>query len=159
MVIVKKDYLSFLKRPISQKLFGENKTYRGFVVMIGLSILGVELSSFLFSSYFPSYFSQRGFLGFLLGLGYALFELPNSYVKRKLGIVPGELGNQNFLRNVTQATIDQADSSLGCTLGYWIYYGNDKSLSFYGGLFLVGTLFHLFFNVLLFFLKLRKNPL
>ena len=45
--------------------------------------------------------------GLLLGLGAVLGELPNSFVKRQLGIAPG--GRASSLRGVLVAIYDQGD--------------------------------------------------
>jgi hypothetical protein len=45
------------------------------------------------SLYKVDFFGQKNllFLGFCLGLGFILAELPNSWIKRRVGIKPGDL--------------------------------------------------------------------
>ena len=80
-----------------RRVFGENKTIRGFVVMIPaaslmFAILGAAaaLSPAIAGGLWP--LTARGYaaLGAWAGLGFMLGELPNSFVKRQLDIKPGE---------------------------------------------------------------------
>ena len=52
-------------------------------------------------------------VGLALGLGYSLAELPNSFVKRRLGIRPGA---RSTVRPRLQYVVDQADSVVGAAL-------------------------------------------
>jgi CDP-diglyceride synthetase len=93
-------------------------------------------------------------LGSLLGFSYALFELPNSFLKRKVGIKPGQMSDKNpWLFSV----LDQADSVVGCLLVYLCFV--PLNISIILGIVLGGTLIHLLFNLLLYSVGLRKNPL
>ena len=91
MVFIKKDYLTYLRRPISVKLFGSNKTYRGFIVVGCFTALFVQLYQFTNLTYMHTDSVWDGMnypsiVGFFLGIMYGLGELPNSYVKRRLGV-------------------------------------------------------------------------
>ena len=94
LFVIHFDLLPFLKRPLNQKFFGVNKTYRGFVVIGLLTFLGIFLTSIIETYIPPNY--QVGLdkkpyiLGFLLGVFAMLFELPNSFLKRRLGAKSGE---------------------------------------------------------------------
>ena len=92
-------------------------------------------------------------IGLLLGLGYALFELPNSFLKRRLDITPGKT-LKGFMKGFF-VFLDQADSVFGCALVVWLFYplGILKYLLFV----VVGAVTHIVFNMLLYFAKLRKN--
>lgn len=57
--------------------------------------------------------------GLLAGLGYILPELPNSWMKRKLGIPPGKLPVSNRAFFIFG---DQIDSAIGVTLAYTLYF-------------------------------------
>ena len=98
-VVLRQDLLRPLARPLCGRLFGANKTWRGVAVMLGVTapvalLLGLP-----------------PLLGAALALGYSLGELPNSYVKRRLGIEPGARGRR------VQYIADQGDSALGASLG------------------------------------------
>jgi len=112
MLLVKYAWLSFFNIPISEKLFGKNKTWRGFVFLIIVNALIVFASVKLFS--IPLY--NPAILGAIFGFTYLLFELPNSFMKRKLGIGPGEKHQRyRYFFN----WIDKSDSAFGLSLVYW----------------------------------------
>ncbi len=71
--IIKKNHFSFLNKPISEKIFWKNKTYRWLIVMS------------LFSAIFGILYFEFWF-AFLLWFFWILGELPNSLIKRKLWI-------------------------------------------------------------------------
>ncbi len=166
MAIVKSDRLQFLKIPLDmnrtyrgKRIFGNNKTIRGIVIMVLFSILFTyilewitEQSDFaqryavLDFTHYPSYL-----FGILYGLGYTLFELPNSFVKRQRDIQPGKSAG------FTHIMIDQADSVLGCLLFTWPFSLFGLDFFAFGVLFF--TFFHMGVNYLMFTLGLRKNPL
>lgn len=156
MVVVKKDILSYFKKPLSTKYFGENKTWRGFIVMPLLTILpfmGYEVLKSLFAIDFG--FKQNALvLGVALGFAYVIFELPNSFIKRKLGIQPGKLPERN---KFIFALMDQADSVIGCALAYYVVEGIDWAFVII--LIGVGTSIHLVLNYFLYKMGIRKNPL
>ena len=58
-------------------------------------------------------------LGAMLGLGYCAGELPNSFVKRRLGIPAG--GSAERLPWL-QYAVDQADSVVGCLVALRLVY-------------------------------------
>lgn len=155
MIIVKKDILSFLKIPISIKLFGANKTYRGFIVMIVATIIGVYLCQFLLSIIDIDFYKEVNLwiLGGLLGLSYAVFELPNSYMKRRLGIAPGKRAPKYTL---FFSIYDQMDSGIGLLLVYYYYLGVDLETNLL--MIFLGTFIHLFFNFMLYLFNVRKEP-
>jgi CDP-archaeol synthase len=86
--VLRFDLLKPLKRPISNRLFGKNKTWRGAVVMF----TGVLLATGVVWDLMPDGLQDESWVlvGALIGLGTVAGELPNSYLKRRLGIAPGE---------------------------------------------------------------------
>ncbi|MBF0315073.1 MAG: hypothetical protein HQK52_16740 [Oligoflexia bacterium] len=162
MICVRLDLLSCLKIPISTKHFGKNKTYRGIMLMSLFAWWGVVITAQLepmmakTSLSFASLSSWELLLfGVTLGLGYTLSELPNSYYKRSHGIAEGKLPSTTKAK-IIHAIIDQADSGVGCILAYVLFL-KPPLVSILIFVF-IGTFTHLFFNVLLFLLKLRKEP-
>lgn len=122
MLAVTQNWLPALKKPVHEKWFGANKTWRGFVLMPLLTALGalclwpVEL---LMGE--KALFNDTLLLaGFIAGLGYTLAELPNSLLKRHLGIAPGETPAR--YRQLFILT-DQIDSGIGVAIAYSIYPG------------------------------------
>ena len=157
MVAVKINFLPWLKIPMSEKLFGLNKTWRGVVLMPLLTIPSVWIAFLVDKNWYPGFilpWQQRGlwWWGIMLGLGYILAELPNSFIKRKRGIAAGQLPEKGALPFLI---LDQADSAIGCAVVY--AFGSDIALTHLALLAIAGTVFHLFFNALLFYLGLRKN--
>jgi len=165
MVVVKLDIFAFLKFPIyhnkkwrGKPIFGKNKTYRGLVVMILLSIIFTFLYKLLLnnSTSFASYnlldFENYGFIfyGLLYGFGYIIAELPNSFVKRQLGSQEGKA------KNIFMIIADQLDSTIGVML-FFIPFSNFTFLHFAVGL-LFFAIIHLSINYLLYILGVRKEP-
>ena len=85
--VLRYDLLKPLKRPISNRLFGANKTWRGALVMF----TGVVLATGVAWPVMPDDLRDESWVlvGGLIGLGTVLGELPNSFLKRRLGIPPG----------------------------------------------------------------------
>lgn len=121
MVAVKLDVLPFLKIPLSEPLFGTNKTLRGLLLMPLFSMPGGMLSAYLMpgSSITAAVTGLPGWLfGAIIGLSYVLAELPNSFIKRRMGIAPGE----EATRHVWFFTLmDQTDAAIGGAVVAWIY--------------------------------------
>jgi hypothetical protein len=151
MIVVKKDYLKDLSIPISLKLFGANKTLRGFIVLPVLSGSLAYLNALVFdSSHITD--SYALFLGVGLGIAYMVFELPNSYVKRKLGIAQGEYSKSH---KVLQLLIDKVDSLLGVFVFY--YFATSVPFITILVLFLAAFLIHISLSYLLVVLKIKKS--
>lgn len=157
MVVVTLDLGKFLKIPIHKEMFGQNKTIRGFIAMPLLTIPGVyaaikceqiwELNLGL-TNYHPV------LLGVILGVFYCLFELPNSYMKRRKGIAPGKMSSENALFH---SIFDQVDSGFGLIIVYW--FMTNSSIGHLASFLVAGTVIHLLLNYLLYLLKLRKEPM
>ena len=126
MVAVKKHWLAALCVPIAEPLFGRNKTWRGLLLVPLLTAVGALLL-------WPLEWLQQSLLGHSVlethslvlvgiagGLGYVLAELPNSWVKRRLGIGPGETPRRGRLFFLA---MDQIDSGIGAALAYMLYPG------------------------------------
>ncbi len=125
MFFVTHNWLPALKTPINTRLFGENKTWRGVVVMPLVTIPGAWLLLQLLSCMPDSLelaLQNISFvwLGLLLGLGYVIMELPNSLMKRQMGIAAGETPVRSKYLFIM---IDQWDSALGFGAVYWFYVG------------------------------------
>lgn len=106
----------FRGRPI----LGENKTLRGFVVMIPAAALAFAAIAVLISlpqGVPPATLWQltpTGYaaLGAWAGFGFMAGELPNSFVKRQLGILPGQAPTSRLTKAIC-FTIDHVDSIVG----------------------------------------------
>jgi hypothetical protein len=88
--VLRFELLKPLKRPIDggRGWFGANKTWRGALVMF----TGVLLATGVVWELMPDALRDESWLlvGALIGAGTVLGELPNSYLKRRLGIAPGQ---------------------------------------------------------------------
>jgi hypothetical protein len=112
--VLRFDLLTPLKRPIDggRGLFGANKTWRGALVMF----TGVALATGVAWELMPDALRDEPWpvVGALIGAGTVLGELPNSFLKRRLGIAPGE--RRLTPGGVALVVYDQADFVPGIAL-------------------------------------------
>ena len=168
----KSSFLSKLKVPIDfnknfidkKRIFGDNKTWKGFfgyiVLNIFVQLLWGIICNILDINHTDYFYVNHNntiiynlLIGFLLGLSYALFELPNSFIKRRIDIEPGK--PPKGFKKVLFIFLDQADSVFGVCLVVAMFY--KMSVAFYFIYVIVGAITHLVINVLLYLLKVRKN--
>jgi CDP-diglyceride synthetase len=146
-----------------RRLFGDNKTVRGLVVIIPattLSFLCVGLARPALPDWFsagiwPSPPLVYAAAGLLAGFGFMAGELPNSFIKRQCGIASGDRPRRLPWRILTAVT-DRIDSVLGVLVMLslllpvpwqtWIY------------LLAIGPGVHLLFSAWLFRLKVKARP-
>lgn len=134
VAVLKANILSSLAVPIDNgarwrgaPVLGANKTWRGIVLMTGLTALASGTQAALarrrrWTSALDVLQSARvnaWLTGALCGLTYCLAELPNSFFKRQLGIAPGARGTR---ASRLQYVVDQADSVAGCLLALRLLY-------------------------------------
>ena len=129
MLFVKIKKLSFLRIPIDckmslggKRIFGDSKTLLGFVgMMLGTSIFsiiwgiilkisGLESLNLIYK-YHSNTLIFNMFTGMLFGFAYMIFELPNSFIKRRFDIDASRRGR--FPVNILVFIYDQTDSMLG----------------------------------------------
>ena len=136
-VVIKRDVAPLLARPLDggrlwngRPLLGPNKTWRGLVVMSGVSTVVVLVQGAgdgvgFFDRLAVVDYGGRWWwtLGIALGLGYSLAELPNSFVKRRLGIRSGQATGR------LQYVVDQADSVVGATLALALFVRSPSVLA------------------------------
>jgi hypothetical protein len=116
--VLKLDLLRSLKRPLDggrtlggRRVFGDNKTWRGAIVMTA----GVLAATLLLSRWdwywakLPAEIRDADpfVFGLLLGLAVVVGELPNSFLKRRLGIAPG--AQRGSALGLAISIYDQAD--------------------------------------------------
>lgn len=147
-----------------KRIFGDNKTWKGLIGYIVLNIFtaclwGLICSVSKIEKYNFLYLNHENtliyniLLGIVLGLAYALFELPNSFMKRRLDIVPGK--TTHGFKKIFFIILDQADSVIGCVLAVNFFYRSSLLMNL---LYIaLGTLTHMLLNMMLYFMKLRKN--
>lgn len=173
MIWCKTSYFAFLEVPLDQnktlkdgrRLFGNNKTWKGLLgylffgavsgILWGLICHWLPIladRNFLYVAY-ENTLRYNGVMGALFGLAYALCELPNSFIKRRSGIIPGKLATSKV--RILFFVLDQIDSLIGCVLVLAIVY--PMSLGLYVAFIFLGGLTHIGVNLLLYGLKIRKN--
>ena len=146
-----------------RRLFGDHKTWIGFAGMTAANmftqVLWGQVCSLLSGDMNYIYQYHRNTAGFNLlagagfGLAYVLFELPNSFLKRRLDIPDGKTVSGG--KGILFFLIDQTDSLFGvilllaflCPMPAWQYV-------LY---ILLGAGTHITVNVVLYKLKIRKN--
>src|SRR5436305_1536417 len=101
------------------RVFGEHKTLRGFVVMIpaaavSFAVLATAVGGLRQAGLWPLTIAGYAGLGACAGFGFMAGELPNSFVKRQLGIRPGE--GPRGLAGAVQFVADRIDSGVGMLL-------------------------------------------
>jgi hypothetical protein len=126
---IKYDILAFLCRPIDRgrkfrgkRIFGDNKTYRGAVVVSLGTAIGFGLQSLLLHriasvrgvEMFDYAFFKSVALGLAVGVAAMLSELPNSFIKRQFEIAPGTAAKG--WKAVVFYVYDQIDFLLGAWL-------------------------------------------
>jgi len=173
MIWCKSDFALCLKVPMDhniilndgKRLFGENKTWKGFFGMIASGIIATTIfgwicgqseflsaHNYLYVNY-NNTFMYNFLIGLLWGAAYVIFELPNSFIKRRVDIKPGK--HLEGVRGLFSVVFDQADSLIGCVLIICFVY--KMSLGFYIFYVLLGAFTHIIVNICLYVLKLRKN--
>jgi hypothetical protein len=98
--------------PIKRQWFGENKTYRGVVcVALGTAVGFVVIDPAFLSLGSEQRTTALALLGLLVGTAAMLAELPNSFLKRRMGIAPGT--QAGGIRGVAFHVLDQIDVVFG----------------------------------------------
>jgi CDP-archaeol synthase len=134
VAVITLDLAPGLARPIDagrrwrgRPLLGDNKTWRGFIVMPAATATTIAAQQSLASrsprlAALPRLAPRAPsawVVGAICGAAYVVAELPNSFVKRRLGIAPGTSAPR---ARMAQYIVDQLDSVVGCALAIrWFY--------------------------------------
>ncbi len=168
-IVLRLDLFPRLKLPLdlglaigNKRLFGDNKTLRGLFVHTVFSVVGTYLLGALerfldvsFTNYLPLDFKEDFLkIGLCLGLGMTLGELPNSFLKRQLGIGPGKKGRG--LLGIFFSLLDQVD----ILFGIWplMLYFYDLPLRLVPLSFILTILLHPMITTVGYLLRMRKTP-
>jgi len=144
-----------------RRLFGDNKTLRGLIVMVPAGAAALPISAFVLSRILPSPtglwpLTMGGYaaMGAWCALGFMLGELPNSFLKRQLGIAPGTASTGRGL--AWQLAADRLAPGIGLLVAAslvvhvpWTTWAIVLS---------IGPIFHWSFSVLMFHLGLKPRP-
>jgi CDP-2,3-bis-(O-geranylgeranyl)-sn-glycerol synthase len=143
-----------------ERLLGANKTLRGFVVMVPAAAAAFAGLAYLTrgpaaAGLWPLSTPGYAGLGAAAGFGFMAGELPNSFVKRRLGIGPGALARGRW-SGVLQFLIDRVDSGVGMLLAVSAL-SPTPALTWVLVL-LIGPSIHWLFSVLMFHMGLKARP-
>jgi len=142
--------IPFLGKPVSSRLFGKNKTWRGLFFGTVAGGLIFWLQKIVYTSGFTSwgiidYADYSLLLGFLLGFGALAGDMAKSYYKRKAGIKEGE----------PWIPFDQLDFVFGgIIMSFFVYVPRAEVVLV---LLLASPLLHIIFNYIGYLLGLRKR--
>lgn len=110
-----------------RRMFGDSKTWRGVVTAVVGSIIAVTIQRF-FAEDVPSFLRVVDYehvnpvcFGTAMGVGAMTGELPNSFVKRQLGISPGATAKGPW--RILFYLWDQLDLLTGAwpAIAYWVH--------------------------------------
>jgi CDP-diglyceride synthetase len=145
-----------------RRVFGDNKTVRGFVVMIPaaavafwalylvVSLVGPSVKGSLWQASARDY----AVLGAWAGLGFMLGELPNSFIKRQLDVAPGQAPRGRTAALVS-FIVDRLDSIVGMLLA--ITLAAPTPWLTWAFVILIGPAIHFAFSVLLYRLGVKER--
>lgn len=148
-----------------KRIFGDNKTWIGFVGMVFFGAMFQALWGVMCGVYeqlgkmneifetSPNTLIFNLSIGTLFGFAYVFFELPNSFIKRRFDIMPGKTAGG--IKGAVFLVIDQIDSLLGVVLV--LRFVCEMSFTKYWLYILLGALTHIAVNLVLYALKIRKN--
>ena len=146
-----------------RRVLGDNKTVRGFVVMVpatagafaALSAALSWLNSESLSTLWPLSIGGYAAVGAAAGLGFMAGELPNSFLKRQLDIAPGK-APRGSLAAIVFFVVDRVDSILGMLIALSVVVPAPAMMWLY--VLLIGPGIHLAFSVLLYRLGVKARP-
>ncbi len=133
-----------------RRLFGDNKSIEGFIA----GIIAGTLIGLVYGSYVRSQLSEWVFYGFSSGVGAMCGDLINSFIKRRIGMKPG----QPFI------PLDQISFVIGASVLIKVTRADlaiNQELSlvdFLVGLLLAGTL-HPLTNYIAYLVGIKETPL
>lgn len=150
----------------NRRIFGDNKTWKGLFLSILICICTASIWGII-CKYIPAIGNRNWFyinyentilynilIGALFGLTYSLFELPNSFLKRRCNIEPGKSSKVNGKKRIIFTIIDHFDSGFG-TMLVVCYFGNLTALEYVNTLFL-SAFVHYTIVKILYNLKLKQ---
>ena len=146
-------------------IFGDNKTWLGVAGLVVFGAIAMGLWGYVCSQnpslagnnwFYRSHANSFSFniaSGALLGLAYAVAELPNSFIKRRQGIDAGKM--VGGLRGMPNTIVDHTDSILGC--GLVLLFLCPLSIGEFFGLVIIGALTHIAVNEILVITNVKQN--
>lgn len=144
-----------------KRLLGANKTWAGAMALPPAAAVSFAAGYALAPSAFVSLLwplsgAAPAALGFALGAAFVLAELPNSFLKRRLDVAPGEAPSSGALRYVLPV-IDRLDSLTGVLIALALTVGLTGPLAL--GAVVLGAAVHASLSVLMHRLGLKRRAL
>ena len=142
-----------------RRLLGDNKTLRGFVVMVPAAAAAFAVLAMLAGDpetlgLWPLSVPAYLLAGAVAGFGFMAGELPNSFLKRQLGIRPGEAARTRAAA-AFHFTVDRLDSGVGMLLALALVV--PVSWSTVATVLTVGPFIHWTFSLLMFRLGVKAR--
>jgi CDP-diglyceride synthetase len=164
---IKYEWFRRLKRPLDlgrsfrgRRIFGDHKSWRGLLINVIFCTLGTMIQGWLQNrGYLPQWlylldYRDYGYLfGIMLGLGMTFGELPNSFLKRQLEILPGK--SKKGPAGVAFFLFDQIDLTIGIWLFFFLLIMPSPFLVFWS-IVLTGV-FHVIISVIGYLLGMRRT--
>ncbi|MCB1887722.1 MAG: hypothetical protein KDH20_08950 [Rhodocyclaceae bacterium] len=144
-------------------VFGANKTWRGLMAMPPAAAATFALAGLsrplmpegLAAGWWPLPSATLALVGAICGLAFMLAELPNSFLKRRLGVAPGQPAAGPWLRPLC-FLIDRFDSAIGVLLALHLMLPLPAAA--WGWALGIGAGLHWLFSVWLYHLRLKVRP-
>ena len=173
MLFLKIPFLKSHCRPIDggknwidgKRIFGDSKSVLGFLLMTVLAGILEVFWGFLLQGlgrnnwsllylYFENTPAFNFLIGMLFGFLYMLFELPNSFIKRRLSVSAAEQGDKRRGLKLFFFILDQIDSMFGIMLCLGVLVNLTPAQTVFA--IILGGLTHVFVNCLLILFRVRK---
>jgi CDP-2,3-bis-(O-geranylgeranyl)-sn-glycerol synthase len=145
-----------------RRVFGANKTWRGLIVMVPATGAAFAAVARIAGGGDPAgaglwdlSAAQYALLGAWSGLGFMVGELPNSFVRRQLGIAPGARASHPAAA-VWQFALDRADSGIGMLTA--LSAAVPTPWQTWALVLFVGWAVHWSFSLVLFCLRVKPRP-
>ena len=142
-----------------RRLFGANKTTRGFIVMVpaaaaAFAALSAAAGDPAGAGLWPLSPAGYALLGAWAAFGFMAGELPNSFAKRQLDIAPGDAPRSRPGAGL-QFLVDRLDSGIGMLLAVSLAVPTPALVWLY--VLLIGPAIHWSFSIVLFRLGLKQR--
>ena len=173
MLFLKIPFLKSHCRPIDggknwidgKRIFGDSKSVLGFILMTVLAGILEVFWGFLLQGlgqnnwsllylYFENTLVFNFLIGMLFGFLYMLFELPNSFIKRRLSVSAAEQGDKRRGLKLFFFILDQIDSMFGIMLCLGVLVHLTPAQTVFA--IFLGGLTHVLVNCLLILFRVRK---
>jgi CDP-2,3-bis-(O-geranylgeranyl)-sn-glycerol synthase len=147
-----------------RRVFGDNKRLRGFVALplaaavtfAALAACRDWLPESLTRGLWPLPTLQIAGIGLAAGFAFVIAELPNSFLKRQLGVAPGAVPEQGWLRMFC-LLLDRVDSTLGVLIVVSLLAPVPAMTWLW--VLLIGPGLHAFFSAMLFHTGVKERVL